>query len=135
MGNQQFLGKYLHLSSNPSKQFFLEFMFSSMLLSQKQLGRFHQTLCAKQKFASAQQPAKKTPFNFINNIYANYVSRNLPNLCAVCQTPFATKSIEFCKQKHLAKIIRQKFDEKVRQKSRAHILMKSTPVVNFTIIL
>ena len=94
------------------------------------MGRFHQTLCAKQKFASAQQLAKKTPFNFINNIYANYVSRNLPNLSAVRQTPFATKSVQFCKRKHLAKIIRQKFDEKVGRKSWALILMKSTPGVS-----
>ena len=66
-------------------------------------GRFHQTLCAKQKDAGAQCLAKNLQFNFINNIYASYVSRNSPNWCAVCQTPFATKSVEFCKQRSLSK--------------------------------
>ena len=90
-------------------------------------GRFHQTLCAKRKFARAQQPAKKTPFNFINNVYANYISRNSPNLCTVCRTPFTTKSVEFCKRKRLGKIVWQKFGKKVAWKSCAHILVKLTP--------
>ena len=55
----------------------------------------------------------------IKSNYANYVGRILPKLFAVHQTPFATKSIEFCK-----------FGKKVGQKNRLHLLIKSTLVKN-----
>ena len=54
-------------------------------------GRFHQSFFAKRKFAGAQLAAKNSPFNFTNILpqtaqkFAQFVSWNLPNLCAVRQ--------------------------------------------------
>jgi len=63
---------------------------------------------------------KIMPFNFTNKIQDKFVSWNLPNLCAICHTPFATKSIKFLSKKSLTKKPLAKYlGEK--------LLMKSTP--------
>jgi hypothetical protein len=80
---------------------------------------FTKLFCQAKKDAGAQDMAKILPFNSANNQLQNceakFKAQNLPNLCAICQTPFSEKGVEFCVRKIPAKM-----------------LMKSTPDVCIT---
>ena len=74
------------------------------------MGRFHQTLCAKRKDTGAQHLAKNLPFNFTNLTVQQSIINCGLKLCAIRQT--------LCPEKSFSS---------VRAKSRAKMLMKSTP--------
>jgi hypothetical protein len=77
-------------------------------------GSISSNFFAKRKVAGARRLAKNSPFNFTNsqlqNCEAKFKAKNSPNLCAIRQTPFSKKGVEFC-----------------ARKIRAKMLMKSTP--------